>query len=133
MVWLLDSNAWIHYLKHADSPIRQRLTQALPVEIVTCSIVRAELLFGARKYGNAEKRTTLVLETLSPYVSYPFDEAAVAPYVEIRHELEKSGWKIGPNDLLIASICLVHNCTLVTSNESEFGRVRNLHFENWLK
>jgi tRNA(fMet)-specific endonuclease VapC len=46
MPWLLDTNAWIHYLKDPASPIRIRLANVQPTDILTCSIVRAELLYG---------------------------------------------------------------------------------------
>lgn len=49
----------------------------------------------------------------------------------IRHFLEKTGWIIGPNDLLIAAICLAHGVTLVTGNVSEFQRVPGLMVESW--
>jgi len=40
---------------------------------------------------------------------------------------------IGPNDLKIAAICLVHGLTLVSSNTNEFGRVAGLVVEDWAK
>jgi tRNA(fMet)-specific endonuclease VapC len=47
MSYLLDTNSWIHYLKHANSPIRARLETTQPNDIVSCSVVRSELLHGA--------------------------------------------------------------------------------------
>jgi predicted nucleic acid-binding protein len=38
---------------------------------------------------------------------------------------------IGPNDLLIASIALANEATLVTHNTDEFQRVDGLHIEDW--
>ena len=49
MSWLLDTNTWIDYLKNPASAVRARLMERKPEEISTCSIVRAELLHGARK------------------------------------------------------------------------------------
>jgi tRNA(fMet)-specific endonuclease VapC len=49
MSWLLDTNAWIDYLKNPASAVRSRLLERNPEQIFTCSIVRAELLHGARK------------------------------------------------------------------------------------
>lgn len=46
MPYLLDTNSWIHYLKHPDSPIRSRLEILQPTEVLGCSIVRSELLHG---------------------------------------------------------------------------------------
>jgi tRNA(fMet)-specific endonuclease VapC len=51
MAYLLDTNTWISYLKRADSPIRARLQKLTPAEVVFCSVVKAELLHGAEKYG----------------------------------------------------------------------------------
>ena len=132
MAWLLDTNAWIHYLKNPDSPIRHRLALQSPAQIVSCAIVRAELLHGARKYGQPERRIALVVQTLAPYVSLPFDDAAAERYADLRHRLETAGQRIGPHDLLIAAICLAHDHTLVTSNTGEFNRVEGLRVEDWM-
>lgn len=133
MPYLLDTNSWIHYLKHSDSPIRTRLQTLQPREVLSCSIVKAELLHGAEKYGNRERRLASVVQTLNPFVSLPFDDDAAARYASIRHTLEVVGQNIGPYDLQIAAICLLHNLTLVTSNTGEFSRVRGLRIEDWLK
>jgi len=38
---------------------------------------------------------------------------------------------VGPNDLLIASIALANDVTLITHNTSEFSRILNLKIEDW--
>ncbi len=106
MARLLDTNAWIHYLKNPHSLIRTRLEQLAPADIVSCSIVRAELLHGALKYGQPERRAALVVQTLAPYASLPFGDSAAGHYARLRHDLETRGCIIGPHDLLIAAICL---------------------------
>jgi tRNA(fMet)-specific endonuclease VapC len=133
MAYLLDTNSWIHYLKHADSPVRARLEALQPSDIACCSIVRAELLHGAEKYGNRDRRVAKVVDTLRPFASYPFDDVAAAQYALVRHQLEVAGQTIGPFDLQIAAICLCHGLTLVTNNVSEFSRVKGLRVEDWLK
>ena len=131
MIWLLDSNIWIHYLKNPTSPVRSRLNTKKPSDIVVCSIVKAELLHGALKYGVPERRLAIVRETLAPYQSLPFDDSAAEQYATLRHELESNGTCIGPHDLLIAAICLTHDCTLATNNIGEFNRVKGLRVEDW--
>lgn len=90
----------------------------------------AELLHGAEKYGNGERRLAILAETFAPYASLPFD-AAAAMYGRIRHELEIAGKVIGPNDLMIAAIAHANKLTLVTHNTPEFGRVSGLQIEEW--
>jgi tRNA(fMet)-specific endonuclease VapC len=132
MPYLLDTNVWIHYLKHSGSPIHARLATLQPADIVTCSIVRSELLHGAEKYGDRNRRVAIVNQTLAPYNSVPFDDADAVGYARIRHELETAGLVIGPYDLQIAAISVRHGFTLVTSNVGEFSRVRGLILEDWL-
>ena len=132
MPYLLDTNVWIHYLKEAGSPIRAKLAGLRPEDVVTCSIVRSELLHGAEKYGNRSRRIAIVHQTLSPFVSFPFDDADAVEYARIRHELETAGQVIGPYDLQIAAICIRHGFSLVTSNVGEFSRVHGLKVVDWL-
>ena len=131
MGWLLDTNAWIFYLKNPNSSIHAELESRAPGDIFTCSIVRAELLHGARKYGNPERRQAAVHHTLRPYRSLPFDDSAAARYAALRHQLEVNGKPIGPLDMLIAAICLANDHTLVTSNTGEFSRVEGLLLADW--
>ena len=49
----------------------------------------------------------------------------------MRVEMASRGTPIGPYDLQIAAIALVHDCTLVTYNSAEFQRIRNLVLEDW--
>lgn len=133
MPYLLDTNSWIHYLKHADSPVRAKLQGLQPADVAGCSIVRAELLHGAEKYGNRDRRVATVVQTLAPFRSLPFDDQAAAVYARVRHNLEVAGQRIGPHDIQIAAICLVHGLTLVTSNSGEFSRIEGLKWEDWLR
>jgi tRNA(fMet)-specific endonuclease VapC len=130
MRYLLDTNTWIYYLKHAESPVETRLRGTPAGEIAVCSIVWAELLHGARKYERRDERVERVERTLGPYRSLPFDDAAARRYAEIRDSLESRGEVIGPNDLFIASIALTHGLILVT-NDREFSRVEGLTIEDW--
>ncbi len=41
------------------------------------------------------------------------------------------GLIIGPNDLQIAAIAVVHGVTLVTHNTREFSRVAGLLLDDW--
>lgn len=131
MSHLLDTNAWIQYLKNPLSPIGGKLATLRPTDIVTCSIVRSELLHGAEKYGNKSRRVSLVQATLAPFVSLPFDDQDAIEYAKLRHALELAGTVIGPYDLQIAAICLRHGATLVTNNVREFSRVTGLKVEDW--
>ena len=63
----------------------------------------------------------------------PFDELAAEAYARVRAELERQGSPLALADLMIASVALVHDLTVVTGNVSHFARVRGLAVENWLQ
>ena len=131
MKYLLDTNACIGYLNGRAIGVRQRLEALIPDEVFVCSVVKAELYFGAMKSTNPV--TTLARQNafLKPLISLPFDDGAAEVYGRLRAHLEMQGRPIGPNDLLIAAIALANKVTLVTHNSREFQRVPNLVYEDW--
>jgi tRNA(fMet)-specific endonuclease VapC len=134
MAWLLDTNAWITFLKPGQpsgKAITDRLAELQENEILLCSVVKAELWHGAEKYANREARLARLTEIFERYVSLPFDDLAAQHYATIRHDLESRGLVIGPNDLQIAAICVARGLTLVSSNTTEFNRVTGLRVEDW--
>ena len=130
MKYLVDTNAWIHYLKNPGSLVESRLRQTPAAEVAVCSVVWAELLHGARKYEKRSERVARIEQTLAPFQSFPFDNLAAWQYAEIRDQLEKRGQVIGPNDLMIAAIAKAHGLIVVT-NDAEFLRVDGLLVEDW--
>lgn len=133
MPYLLDTNMWIYYLKRSSPILEAKLREIQPTEVVACSVVKSELMHGAEKYENRERRLAKVQQTLEPYDSLPFDDSAAIHYARIRRQLEQQGQIIGPYDLQIAAICIAHDLTLVSSNTNEFSRIKRLKLENWLK
>ena len=102
-----------------------------PGQILSCAIVRAELLFGARKSQYVERNLSGFQNLLQPFVSLSFDDQCAGYYGLVRATLERAGTPIGGNDLLIAAIALAHDCTLVTRNRWDFARVPGLRLEVW--
>ena len=50
---------------------------------------------------------------------------------EIYGQLRRNGKQIDENDIYIAAISIVNECTLVTANTRHFERVEGLNFVNW--
>ena len=131
MKFLLDTNPCIVYLNGRSSAVRQRLDEEGDTNIVTCSIVLAEMHYGAAKSESPDKTLRTQLQFLSRFSCLSFDDAAAAVYGPIRAELERSGTTIGAHDLLIASIAFANDLTLVTHNTREFLRIPGLKVEDW--
>lgn len=131
MAYLLDTNVWIGVLRGRQPRLAQRIKRSPPSDIILCSVVKGELLHGARRSANPPSNIALVEALLIQHKSLPFDDAAAEKYGEIRASLESNGMTIGANDYLIASIALASNSILVTNNTSEFARVHGLTIEDW--
>jgi tRNA(fMet)-specific endonuclease VapC len=132
--YLLDTNSFVEHMRHgAASNVTQRLLNAPPGSIHLCSVVVAELIYGAIRSGHTKEAAnrSLIAGIQARFGSLPFDDAAAEEYGSIRAHLASVGTPIGPNDLMIAAITLANKLTLVTANTAEFGRVPGLHLENW--
>jgi tRNA(fMet)-specific endonuclease VapC len=129
-LYLLDTNIWIALARDESGPIA-RLRQLAPSQVVCCNVVRAELMFGARKSRRIAENLNGLRRILEPFVSLPFDDRAADHYGVVHATLEQAGTPIGANDLIIASIALAHDCHLVTRNSREFERVVGLTVEVW--
>lgn len=130
MSLLVDTNICIAWLK-GDEAVKKAWMACDPDELMLSSVVRAELLFGARhsKQVTANLRRLEVL--FGALRSVPFDDVAAGHYGFVRAQLSSQGRPIGPNDLMIAATALAHDATLVTRNESEFARVVGLRVVSW--
>ena len=54
MVYLPDTNVWIHHLNPAPSIAKEKLSSHSPAQIVLCDVVKAELYYGAYKSARRE-------------------------------------------------------------------------------
>ena len=122
--FLLDSNICIYLLEGQSDLTRNRLQQYAPGEVITSSIVFAEVTRGidradARAIASADRFFQLI-EPL------PFDRAAAEAYFRIPS-------RRGRFDRLIAAHALALDLTIVTANEADFADIPGLKLENWTR
>lgn len=131
MKYLLDTNAWAAFLNDPNSSVANRIDLTPLEDMVFCSVVKAELLYGARKGNRSDANLEILRDLFARFISVPFDDAAAQAYGVIRADLAIRGQIIGPNDLLIAAIAVLSGLTLVTHNSREFSRVNGLALDDW--
>lgn len=131
MKYLLDTNVCIQYLNQRSEKIIQCFQDLSDIDIVVCSMVKAELFYGAMRTNNSVKTLQKQQEFLGRFVSLYFNDQCAFIYGEIRSKLAAKGTPIGNNDLHIAAIAMANNLTLVTHNIREFSRVDTLKLEDW--
>ena len=132
-IYLLDTTAFSaimdehpRVLAHADalSPIHL---------LVTCAIVRGEVLFGLERMPEGRKRRHLEVKAANLFEWIPCEPIPVAAgdvYARIKHDAETQGTPLDDNDLWIAATCLHLGARLVTS-DTDFHRIKSLPTEDW--
>lgn len=131
MKYLLDANTCIRILNSSSDEVLRRFTASQPADIVLCSVVKAELLYGARRSARVDFNLKRLEHFSAPLQTLAFDESCAHDYGLIRADLAAQGTPIGANDLMIAAIARAHDLILVTHNTGEFRRVVGLRIEDW--
>jgi tRNA(fMet)-specific endonuclease VapC len=129
--YLLDTNTCVEILRNRNPNVISRMKSQRLQDLVICSIVRAELVYGAHRSQHPVANLALIERFVAPLSKLPFDDDSADVYGVIRVELERAGHSIGPNDTIIAAIALSRNLTLVTHNTAEFSRVSGLVIDDW--
>ena len=74
---LIDTSAWIEFLRDTGSPVCQRVDELLATEIATTDPVRMEVLAGARDEQHLQQlRRLLARASMLPSESVDYDAAA---------------------------------------------------------
>ena len=107
---LIDTSAWIEFLRDTQSPVCERVDTLLASRIATCDAVRMELLAGARDQEHLEQlRRLLARATLLPTESIDYDTAA-AVYRSCRSQGKTVRKLI---DCLIAAVAIRANVSVL--------------------
>jgi tRNA(fMet)-specific endonuclease VapC len=131
MIYLLDTNVWIQFLRTGNALVIQRIQSHQPADLRVCTISAAELYFGCLKSAKPADNRPKVEALLAPYICLTFDSGAADHFAQIRYHLESLGTPIGPYDMQIAAMARANGCTMVTHNTAEFSRVPGLPIEDW--
>jgi tRNA(fMet)-specific endonuclease VapC len=131
MKYLLDTNTCIRFLNGRAPQIRVRIATLADTDIAVSAITKGEMYAGAAKSQTPQRSRARQDGFFVRFVSLPYDDAASDAFGRIRAHLETAGTPIGPYDMQIAAIAVVHNLIVVTHNTKEFGRIPWLTLEDW--
>lgn len=132
MRYLLDTNIVSDLVRNPQGRIAQHIRKIGEAKVCTSIIVAAELRYGAAK-KQSPRLTAQLHAVLGALEILPLQEPVDAAYGDLRARLEKAGRPTAANNLLIAAHAATLGYVLVTDNEKEFARVKDLRRENWLR
>ncbi len=74
---VVDSSAWIEFLRDTDSPVCNAVDQLLDADLAVCDAISMEILAGAKDERHLSQLRGLINRaTMLPTTSADFDEAA---------------------------------------------------------
>ncbi len=131
MKYLLDTNICI-YLLNGNAALNEKVANIGISSLSITNSVLAELYFGAFN----SRRTAENLDRIKRFKKnlniMPDSEASAEIFGRIKSNLKSKGRRIDDFDILIASIALKDNYTIVTNNLKHFSQIDGLKIENWL-
>jgi len=123
---LVDSSAWIHYLRAGDGALSTQLESLLDENrAALCGIVLTEVRQGLRPH---EERDVLDLFETVPYVETTREDYERAG--ELLAVLRRQGVTIPAPDGVIAALCLEHTLELLEF-DGHFEHVEGLERIGW--
>lgn len=131
MKYLLDTNTCIRYINGRAPQIREQMRSIADTEIAISTVTMGEMFFGSAKSKDPKQSRAKQDAFFIRFTQLNYDKRAAHEFGHIRSYLEMAGTPIGPYDLQIAAIAVVHDLIIVTHNVKEFGRISWLKIEDW--
>jgi tRNA(fMet)-specific endonuclease VapC len=130
MNFLLDTDTCSAHMRRPAKLAHRFVQYAGGLAIPT--IVLGELYAGAYMHPNPARLFPLIADLLNEVHVIDFDAACAERFGQERGSLLRKGISVSRMDLLIASVALTHNLTLVTHNTFDYRNITGLRLDDWL-
>ncbi len=131
MSFLLDTDTCSAHLKRPSGLLHRFVQHSAGLYLPT--IVLGELYTWAYQRKNASPVIKRIEDDLLPdVIVLAFDADCAKEFGRVRGQLLQQGISVSRMDLLIGSVALVHNLTLVTHNTADYQNIPGLRLDDWL-
>ncbi|MDJ0660525.1 MAG: type II toxin-antitoxin system VapC family toxin [Crocosphaera sp.] len=130
MKYLLDTDTCIYWLNNHNI-VRTKLLQVGWSQVSISTITVAELYFGAYNSKKIEKNLEIVDNFVQSVRNFSLNLESIKIFGRLKATLRQQGLPLADFDLLIASIALANQLTVVTNNTRHYQRIPNLELDNW--
>jgi tRNA(fMet)-specific endonuclease VapC len=119
---IADSDVLIDFLRGHGKGAQRVAAELEARSLATTAISAFEIYSGVRSSKQHEAADAL----LQAMAVVPFGPIEARLGAKLRRELDAEGRTTGMADIMIASICIVNGCKLLTRNLKHFQRMPNL-------
>jgi tRNA(fMet)-specific endonuclease VapC len=127
--FLLDTNH-ASLLMNPQDVLWQKIKGGQGQRFGVALIVCAELWYMVFNSQRQIENTSRLERLLQDLTIYDFTPHAAKEYGRLKADLRRKGRPVPQNDLQIASVAIVHRCTLLTA-DAHFADMPDLRTENW--
>ena len=131
MSFLLDTNICSVHLRRPSGLVHRFIQHSGRLSI--SSIVLAELYAWAYWRDDPAPFVRKIDEFLQDVNVLLFDRRCAEQFGKLRAVLGRQGLVVSPVDLMIGSVALAHDLTLVTHNTADFRHISDLRLQDWLE
>jgi len=126
---ILDSDT-ISYFLRGDKNIKEKFLQNRDA-LASTTINYSEIIFGLTK-RDSKKYLPKVEMIFNNIKLYSFDKKSAKVFGILKANMQQSGNIVADMDLMIASIAIANNETLISNNLKHFKKIEILKVESWL-
>jgi len=130
MSHLLDSNICAAHFRRPAGLAHRFIQYGGGLFVPT--VVLGELYAGAYHVGNPTPLLRKIADLLEDVHVLDFDHACAEQFGKVRGNLLRQGISVPTADLMIASVALVYDLTMVTHNTADFQNIPGLRLDDWL-
>jgi tRNA(fMet)-specific endonuclease VapC len=133
MLFLLDTNAVSDLMRQQPLITAKLRSLTGQDKVITCTIVKGEILHGMQKLGLGKRRTEIEtqLAALMPVVPcWSIPENAADHYANLKIACHAGGIAFSENDLWVASTCLAYTAVSITRDQ-DFSRLPGVSVQDW--
>jgi len=100
--------------------------------LAMASVTLGELYAGAYKLPNPTRLLAGIADLLRDVAVIDFDATCAEQFGKVRGGLLQVGIQVATADLMIASVALTHDLTMVTHNTADYQNIPSLRLDDWL-
>ena len=126
--YIIDSDILIYFLK-GKKEVVEKLSQIPMDNLYISRINYTELIYGAYNSARVEQNLKIIEPFLENFKVLEFDKNSSLIFAKEKARLKKQGNIIADMDLMIASISIHNDCSLLTNNLKHFERIQDLKIE----
>ncbi len=130
---ILDTDTVSYFFRNHPNVVAKLDEYLHTFGFIYISVVTYYEVLNGLYYKDAQKQLTRFEQFVALNQVIPLNQTIAQTAAEIYAALRRKGQVLGHNDVLIAATAITNDMVLITNNVNDFGRIKGLEVDNWVK